>query len=74
MKPCESFLPVQAGSLRPEPGLLLLLLSPGKDANSSRYIPNPSPPVIFSGWGGGGGNNFRIILPIMMLQKIEMLQ
>ena len=50
MKPCESFLPVQAGLLRPEPGLLLL--SPGKDANSSRHIPNPSPPVIFSGWGG----------------------
>ena len=55
MKPCESFLPVQAGLLRPEPGLLLLLLSPGKDANSSRHIPNPSPLVIFSGWGGGGG-------------------
>lgn len=73
MKPCESMLPVQAGLLRPEPGLLLLF--PGKDANSSRHIPNPSPPVIFSGWGGkGGGNNFRIILPIMMLQKIGMLQ
>lgn len=57
MKPCESMLPVQAGLLRPEPGLLLL--SPGKDANSSRHIPNPSPPVIFSGWGGGGGKQFQ---------------
>lgn len=71
MKPCEGMLPVQAGLLRPEPGLLLL--SPGKDVSSSWHIPTPSPPVIFSGWGGGG-NNFRIILPIMMLQKIEMLQ
>lgn len=71
MKPCESMLPVQAGLLRPEPGLLLL--SPEKDVSSSWHIPTPSPPVTFSGWGGGG-NNFRIILPIMMLQKIEMLQ
>ena len=62
MKPCESMLPVQAGLLRPEPGLLLL--SPGKDVSSSWHIPTPSPPVIFSGWGGGG-NNFK---------KIEMLQ
>lgn len=71
MKPCEGMLPVQAGLLRPEPGLLLL--SPGKDVSSSWHIPTPIPPVIFSGWGGEG-NNFRIILPIMMLQKIEMLQ
>ena len=62
MKPCESMLPVQAGLLRPEPGLLLL--SPGKDVSSSWHIPTPSPPVIFSGWGEGG-NNFK---------KIEMLQ